>query len=147
MPRNKADSRQEGNEEHCPDGEFTWNPRRNSIHCIVSIVLLFLHILRGHRMKLFTGNLSRDVTEADLRALFEPFGTLGTVVIVRDKFSGASKGFGFVEMPVKAEAEAAIAALYRTQLKGQSLDVTEARPQAERKSSRGGRNGGRRRFR
>ncbi len=96
-------------------------------------------------MNLFTGNLSRDVTEADLRALFEPFGTLGTVVVVKDKFSGVSKGFGFVEMPVKAEAEAAIASLYRTQLKGQSLDITEARPRDERKQRHGGRSGGRRR--
>lgn len=96
-------------------------------------------------MNLFAGHLSRDVTEADLRALFEPFGTLGTVVIAKDKFSGVSKGFGFVEMPVKAEAEAAIAALYRTQFKGQSLDITEARPREERKQRHGGRSGGRRR--
>ncbi len=97
-------------------------------------------------MNLFAGNLSKDVTEADLRALFEPFGTLGTVTIVKDKFSGVSKGFGFVEMPVEAEAKAAIAGLYRTQLKGQSLDVAEARPREERKQRHGGRSGGRRRF-
>jgi len=95
-------------------------------------------------MNLFIGNLSRDVTEADLRALFEPFGKLDTVTVVKDKFSGVSKGFGFVEMPVKAEAEAAIAALHRTPLKGQSLDITEARPREQRKQGHGGRGGGRR---
>jgi RNA recognition motif-containing protein len=93
-------------------------------------------------MNLFIGNLSRDVTEADLRELFEPFGSLTSVSIVKDKFSGVSKGFGFVEMPVKAEAEAAIAGLYRKQLKGQSMDVTEARPRNARKSGSGGRGGG-----
>ena len=92
-------------------------------------------------MNLFIGNLSRDVTEADLRAAFEPFGKLESVTIIKDKFSGVSKGFGFVEMPEKAEAEAAIAGLHRTDLKGQSLDVTEARPRPERKPghSRGNR--------
>jgi RNA recognition motif-containing protein len=93
-------------------------------------------------MNLFIGNLSRDVTEADLRALFEPFGKLVTVTVVKDKFSGASKGFGFVEMAVKTEAEAAIAALHRTPLKGQSLDITEARPREQRKPGQGGNRGG-----
>jgi RNA recognition motif-containing protein len=94
-------------------------------------------------MNLFIGNISRDVTEADLRELFEPFGKVDTVTVVKDKFSGVSKGFAFVEMRVKAEAEAAIAALYRKPLKGQSIDITEARPRGQRKS--GGAGGGRRR--
>ncbi len=106
---------------------------------------LFTSLSEEHRMNLFAGNLSRDVTEADLRALFEPFGTLGSVVIAKDKFSGVSKGFGFIEMPVKAEAEAAIKGLYRTQFKGQSLDIAEARPREERKQRHGGRSGGCRR--
>jgi RNA recognition motif-containing protein len=96
-------------------------------------------------MNLFVGNLSRDVTEVELRELFEPFGKLASVSIVKDKFSGVSKGFAFVEMPVKEEAEAAIAGLYRKQLKGQSMDVTEARPREARKSGPGGRGGGKRR--
>lgn len=95
-------------------------------------------------MNLFIGNLSRDVTEADLRELFQPFGTLSSVTVVKDKFSGVSKGFGFVEMPSKAEAEAAIAALHRKPLKGQSMDITEARPREQRKQSFGNRGGGRR---
>ena len=95
-------------------------------------------------MNLFIGNLSRDVTETELRAVFEPFGTVSTVNIIKDKFNGVSKGFGFVEMPEKAEAEAAIAALHRKPLKGQSMDVTEARPREPRKPGHGGNRGGRR---
>jgi RNA recognition motif-containing protein len=93
-------------------------------------------------MNLFIGNLSRDVTEAELRELFAPFGTLGTVTVVKDKFSGVSKGFGFVDMPNKAEAEAAIAALHRQPFKGQSMDITEARPREQRRSGPGGNRGG-----
>lgn len=98
-------------------------------------------------MNLFIGNLTRDVTEAELREIFEPFGKLASVSIVKDKFSGLSKGFAFVEMPDKAEAEAAIAGLYRKPLKGQSMDITEARPREQRKSGPGNRGGGKRRSR
>ena len=110
------------------------------------IVLSTKHVnKRKNIMKLFVGNLSRDVTDAELRAAFEPFGTLSSVEVVKDKFGGGSKGFAFVEMPDKAQAEAAIAGLHRKPLKGQSLDVTEARPREERKSGHGGkRQGGRR---
>jgi RNA recognition motif-containing protein len=104
-----------------------------------------LSIHKDKRMNLFIGNLSREVTEADLRAIFEPFGKITTVTVVKDKFSGASKGFGFVEMAVKAEAEAAVTALHRTTLKGQSLDITEARPKEQRKQGQNNRGGGRRR--
>jgi RNA recognition motif-containing protein len=97
-------------------------------------------------MNLYIGNLSRDVTESDLYELFQPFGKLTSVNVVKDKFSGVSKGFGFIEMPVKAEAEAAIAGLHRTQLKGQSLDITEARPREQRRPGHGGSGGGRRRY-
>ncbi len=96
-------------------------------------------------MNLFIGNLMRDVTDAELRELFEPYGKLESVNVVKDKFSGVSKGFAFIEMPVKSEAEAAIAGLHRKALKGQSMDVTEARPKQDRKPSFGGRGGGGRR--
>jgi RNA recognition motif-containing protein len=89
-------------------------------------------------MRLFVGNLSRDVTDAELRAAFEPFGTLSSVEVVKDKFGGGSKGFAFVEFPDKAQAEAAIAGLHQKPFKGQSMDVTEARPRPERKSRHGG---------
>ncbi len=96
-------------------------------------------------MNLYLGNLSRDVTEADLRQLFEPFGKIDSISVIKDKFSGVSKGFGFIEMPVKEEAEAAIKALHRQPFKGQSMDITEARPREERRRGQGGRNGGGRR--
>jgi len=96
-------------------------------------------------VNLYIGNLSRDVTEADLRELFEPFGKISTLNVIKDKFSGVSKGFGFVEMPVKEEAEAAMKALHRTPLKGQSLDISEARPREPRKPGFGGHAGGGRR--
>ena len=96
-------------------------------------------------MNLYLGNLSRDVTEADLRQLFEPFGKIDSVNVIKDKFSGVSKGFGFIEMPVKEEAEAAIKALHRQPFKGQSMDISEARPREDRKPRHGGRDGGGRR--
>ncbi len=92
-------------------------------------------------MKLYVGNLSRDVTEDDLRQAFQPFGTLDSVAIIKDRSNNVSKGFGFIEMPVKAEAEAAIAALHGKEFKGRSMDVNEARPRPER-PSRGGFGGG-----
>ena len=106
-------------------------------------------------MNLYVGNISRDVTEDDLRQAFQAFGVVETISIIKDKFSGLPKGFAFIEMPVKEEAEAAIAGLKGKDLKGRSLDVNEARPREERKPRRdgGGWNrggngggGGRRRF-
>ncbi len=90
-------------------------------------------------MNLSIGNLSPEVTEADLRELFKPFGFLRTVKIVKAKYSSVSRGYAFVEMPVKEEAEAAIAALHRKPLKGQSMDITEARPRQPKRHSGGGR--------
>jgi RNA recognition motif-containing protein len=92
-------------------------------------------------MKLYVGNLSRDVTEDDLRAAFQVFGTLDSVSIIKDRSNNVSKGFGFVEMAAKAEAEAAIAGLHGKEFMGRSMDVNEARPRPE-KPSRGGSGGG-----
>jgi len=94
-------------------------------------------------MKLYVGKLNKEVTKEDLKAAFAPFGELGEVIIIVDKFTNTSKGFGFVEMPKKEEAEAAIAGLQGKPLKGQNIDVNEARPKNEN-SSRGGFGGGRR---
>ncbi len=88
-------------------------------------------------MRLYVGNLARDVTEDDLRAAFEAHGQVSEVSIVKDKFNGLSKGFAFVEMNVQAEAQKAIDELAGKELKGRSLDVNEARPRTER-SNRGG---------
>ncbi|KPJ58271.1 MAG: RNA-binding protein [Latescibacteria bacterium DG_63] len=97
-------------------------------------------------MNIYAGNLSRDVTEEDLRQAFEAFGQVASVTIIKDKFSGASRGFGFVEMPVKGEAQAAIAGLNGKELKGRTLNVNEARPRTEGPRGGGGKRTGRRRF-
>lgn len=79
-------------------------------------------------MQIFVGNLAPDVTESDLLALFQPFGQVKSAQIARDLFSGASKGFGFVEMPGKAHSAAAISGLNGKDLKGKPLKVNESRP-------------------
>ena len=84
-------------------------------------------------MKIYAGNLPRDVSEQDLRDLFEPFGKIESITLIKDKFSGASKGFGFVEIPDKAQADAAITALHGKELKGRTINVNEARPREERR--------------
>ncbi|MFQ6674194.1 MAG: RNA recognition motif domain-containing protein [Fidelibacterota bacterium] len=91
-------------------------------------------------MNIYVGNLSFGVTEEDLRQSFETYGRVESVSIIKDKFTGESRGFGFVEMPTKAEAEAAISGMNGEELKGRTLNVNEARPRSER------RGGGRRRF-
>ena len=89
-------------------------------------------------MNIFVGNLSRDITEEDLRAEFAAFGKVDTVSVIKDKFTGEARGFGFVEMPNKAEAQAAIAGLNGKQLKGQALNVNEARPRTDSRTGGGG---------
>ena len=91
-------------------------------------------------MKIYVGNFSRVVTESDLRQAFEAFGQVMSALILKDKFSGEPRGFGFVEMPSASEAESAIAGLNGTELGGQTLKVNEARPKADR--PRFGGNGG-----
>lgn len=89
-------------------------------------------------MNIYVGNLSRDASEEDIRQAFQSFGQIEAVNIIRDKFSGEPRGFGFVEMPNQAEAQAAITALNGSDLKGRALSVNEARP----RPSFGGRPGG-----
>ena len=91
-------------------------------------------------MNIYVGNLSSDVTEEELREEFKAFGGVISVSIIEDKYSGKSRGFGFVEMPSKSEAEAAITGLKGKTLKDKTLDVNEARPRSD---SRGGGSGGR----
>jgi RNA recognition motif-containing protein len=97
-------------------------------------------------MRLYVGNVSRDVTEADLREAFQAFGKVDEVLIVKDKFNDTPKGFAFVEMPVQAEAQKAIDTLKGKDLKGRSLDINEARPRTERGGRGGGNRGGGRRW-
>ena len=94
-------------------------------------------------MNIYVGNLSRDVTEEDLRQAFEAYGEVSTINIIKDRFSGESRGFGFVEMPSNTEAEAAIEAMNEQDLKGRVIKVNEAKPKADNRRSGGGGGGGR----
>ncbi len=91
-------------------------------------------------MNIYVGNLAFSVTEEDLKRAFEAFGQVASVNVIKDQYSGQSKGFGFVEMPETSEAKAAIAALNGKELNGRALNVNEARPKADR--NRGGFGGG-----
>jgi RNA recognition motif-containing protein len=95
-------------------------------------------------MNIYVGNLSYEATEEDLQQAFEAFGQVESVKIIKDRYSGESRGFGFVEMPAKAEANSAIEGLNGKELKGQRLTVSEARPRSERRRGGAGRGGGRR---
>jgi RNA recognition motif-containing protein len=90
-------------------------------------------------MNIYVGNLSRETNDEDLRQAFEAFGQVESATVVKDRFSGESRGFGFVEMPSKTEAQAAIEEMNGKELGGNSVNVNEARP----KVSRGGGGGGR----
>ena len=91
-------------------------------------------------MNIYVGNLSREAGESDLRDAFQAFGEVSSASIIKDKFSGESRGFGFVEMPNKSEAEQAISSLNGKSIKGRSVKVNEAKPRTD--SSRGGSGGG-----
>lgn len=93
-------------------------------------------------MKLYVGNLSYEVTEEDLRQAFEPFGQIESAVIIKDKISGQSKGFGFVEFPSQADGQSAIDGLNGHELKGRNINVNEARPRTEGRGGQGGYGGG-----
>jgi RNA recognition motif-containing protein len=95
-------------------------------------------------MNIYVGNLSFDVTEEELRQAFEAYGQVESATIVKDKFSGQSRGFGFVEMPTKAEAMSAISGLNGKDLNGRTLNVNEARPRSDNRRGQGGRGGGQR---
>ncbi|MDP6992493.1 MAG: RNA-binding protein [Candidatus Marinimicrobia bacterium] len=79
-------------------------------------------------MNIYTGNLSYDISEEDLKAAFEEFGEVTSAKIISDRYNGRSKGFGFVEMPSDDAAKAAIDALAGKELGGRPLVVNEARP-------------------
>jgi len=83
-------------------------------------------------MNIYVGNLPYTITEDELRGVFADHGEVATVNIISDKFSGQSKGFGFVEMPNQAEAEEAIGTLNESDVKGRNIKVNQARPREER---------------
>jgi RNA recognition motif-containing protein len=91
-------------------------------------------------MRIYVGNLAYAVNEEDLRQAFAAFGQVESVNVITDRESGRSKGFGFVEMPVAEEGQAAITGLNGKELKGRAVNVSEARPRADRGDA-GGRGG------
>ena len=94
-------------------------------------------------MNIYVGNLSFSVNDADLKEAFGAYGQVQSASVIKDKFSGESRGFGFVEMPNKEEADKAIAALNGRDLKGRALKVNEAKPRTDRPRGGGGFGGGR----
>lgn len=93
-------------------------------------------------MNIYVGNLPLTAKEDDLREVFEEFGQVTSVKIITDKYTGDSRGFGFVEMPDYSEANSAISELDGKELKGKNLKVNKARPRRDDRSSRGGFNRG-----
>jgi RNA recognition motif-containing protein len=91
---------------------------------------------------IFVGNLSFGATEEAVRTMFEAYGTVDRVNVVTDRDTGRARGFGFVEMSVAAEADAAIAGLNGRELDGRALNVNEARPKEDRGGGGGGYRGG-----
>jgi len=95
-------------------------------------------------MNIYVGNLSFELTAEDLRQAFEAYGEVSSVNIITDKYSGQSRGFGFVEMPDKGDAETAIENLNGKDLSGREITVNEARPRTDRGGGPRGQGGGRR---
>lgn len=95
-------------------------------------------------MNIYVGNLSFDTTDDQLREAFAAFGEVSSVNIITDKYTGESRGFGFVEMSDKDAATAAIGGLNGQELNGRTLNVNEARPRADRSGGGGGGRGGNR---
>ena len=95
-------------------------------------------------MNIYVGNLSYDVTEEELRTEFEAYGQVSSVNIIKDKYSGQSKGFAFVEMPVLSEGQAALTGLNGKKLKDRSIAVSGARSRDDSRGGGGGRSYGNR---
>ncbi len=93
-------------------------------------------------MNIYVGNLSYDLNDDELREAFEAYGEVDSVNIIKDKYSGKSKGFGFVEMPDDDKAQAAIDGLHEKEFQGRRLNVNKAKPRNDRGGDRGGRGGG-----
>jgi RNA recognition motif-containing protein len=93
-------------------------------------------------MNIYVGNLDRQITENELREAFEAYGQVSSITIIKDRYSGESRGFGFIEMPSQEEGQAAIDGLNGTELGGRPLNVNLARPKEGRGGGRGGRRGG-----
>jgi RNA recognition motif-containing protein len=101
---------------------------------------IFLKRKGMNRMNIYVGNLDFEVVESDLREAFEQYGKVTEVRIIMDKYTGKTKGFGFIEMPEKEEAQKAIAEMNEKEFKGRAMKVNEAKPKTDRGG--GGRRGG-----
>ena len=88
-------------------------------------------------MNIYVGNISREATEGEIRSEFERYGQVESISLIEDKFTNTLKGFGFIEMPVKTEAETAIKNLDGTMLSGRALTVNAAKPKTESNNNRG----------
>lgn len=93
-------------------------------------------------MRLFAGGLSQEISEENLKQAFEVFGEVESVKIIMDHYTGKSKGYGFIDMPDNEKAKAAIEGLNDTEINGAKVNVSEARPRAERRGQQGGGRGG-----
>jgi len=92
-------------------------------------------------MNIYVGNLSADVRDETIREAFESFGEVTSARVIKDKYSGQSKGFGFVEMPTQSQAQTAIKSLNGKELLGKEISVKEARPRPDEGRTFGGRTG------
>ena len=88
-----------------------------------------INFRKEETMNIYVGNLALNVTEDDLKEIFDPFGEVDSVKIIKDRYSGESRGFGFVEMPSGGDGQAAIQSINGKELKGLKIKVNEARPQ------------------
>ena len=96
-------------------------------------------------MNIYVGNLPKTTTEDEVRKVFAEYGEVAEVKLIKDNYSGELRGFGFIEMPAKADAQKAIQEVDGTELEGNTLIVNEARPREDRSGGRprsGGRRGG-----
>jgi RNA recognition motif-containing protein len=90
-------------------------------------------------MNIYVGNVSYDVSEENLRQVFEAFGQVSSARVIKDKYNGQSRGFGFVEMSVQSQAQTAIKSLNGKELMGKQISVSEARPRPDQGRTGGGR--------
>jgi RNA recognition motif-containing protein len=98
----------------------------------LAIVSMLFH-QKDTCVNIFVGNLAFNATDQDIRQLFEPYGVVDTINIITDRYTGQSRGFGFVEMPDTRAAQAAIQGLQGTALGGRTLNVNEAKPREPRR--------------
>jgi RNA recognition motif-containing protein len=92
-------------------------------------------------MNIYVGNLSYDATDETIKRAFESFGEVTSARVIKDQYTGQSRGFGFVEMAVQSQAQTAIKSLNGKELLGKPISVNEARPRADKGRTAGGRMG------